>query len=141
MNVETEKARVIREKLLEQEKLQSEVNEDFRDRCATALTPILTDLLGDQLDNIDRVTQNGVPDGTPEERVQKVRDLLKNGEFDTVARYIVQLDAFNVEMRKTMPINEQVLYFIVLLNSYLFDDYVSSCLVFEFEEINSHKFY
>lgn len=126
LKIETEKSRVIREKLLEQEKLQTDVNEDFRTRCVPALTQLLTDILAEQQENIDKVTTNGgLPEGSPEERVQKVRDLLKTGDFDTLARYIVLLDGCNLETRKTMPINEQVLYFIVLLNSYLFDDYVS----------------
>lgn len=125
LRIETEKSRVIREKLVQQQQMQDEVNSDFHTRCAPALTQILTDLLSEQLENIDAITTNGMDDETSEQRVQKVRDLLKSGDFETLAPYIVKLDACNLETRKTMPINEQVLYFIVLLNSYMFDDYVS----------------
>lgn len=123
-----EKSRLIREKMAEQEKQEEAINEDFRMRCAPELTTYLTNVLEEQVTNIDNVIPNGVSNEneTSEQRVQRVRDLLKNGEFETVARYIIKLDEFNAETRKTMATNEQVMYFIVLLNSYLFDDYVSS---------------
>lgn len=126
---EMEKSRVVREKQMEQEKTQDDVNEDFQNRCVPALIPILTDIL-EKSETTNNGLSNGLPASTSEEdsreRVQRVRDLLKNGEFDTVAHYIVQLDVCNLEKRKEMPIISQVLYFRVLLNSYLFDDYVSS---------------
>lgn len=129
LHIETEKARVIREKFLEQEKRKDDVNDDYQSRCAPALQPILEDLLNEQQRNIDNMVHtNGVAnddDDDSEQRVQRIRDLLKDGEFETVSRYIIQLDACNLEMRKTMTVDAQVLYFKVLLNSYLFDDYVS----------------
>lgn len=128
LQIETEKSRVIREKFKDQESRKDDINNDFEDRCVPPLIPILTQLLNEQQRNIDTVaTTNGVLDDgeTSEQRVQRIRDMLKDGEFDAVARYIIKLDACNLEMRKTMPIGEQVLYFKILLNSYLFDDYVS----------------
>lgn len=133
LHIETEKSRVIREKFLEQEKQKDDVNDDFQTRCVPALAPILEDLLNEQQRNIDAMVHtNGVAtddDEDSEQRVQRIRTLLKDGEFQTVARYIIQLDACNLERRKTMPVDDQVLYFKVLLNSYLFDDYVSVLVV------------
>lgn len=126
MNRETEKSRIIREKQIEQERTQPEVIADFRDRCVPALEPLLKEILEEEQNRIDDVPTNGFdPDELSEQRVQKIRDLLKRGEFETVARYIVVLDECNKETRSRLPINEQILYFSVLLNSYLFDDFVS----------------
>lgn len=133
LHIETEKSRVIREKFLEQEKQKEDINDDYQSRCAPALQPILEDLLNEQQKNIDNLVHtNGVAndeDEDSEQRVQRIRTLLKDGEFDTVSRYIIKLDACNLETRKTMTVDEQVLYFKVLLNSYLFDDYVSAAFV------------
>lgn len=124
LNTEMEKSRILREKQMEQERTQNDVNDDYRDRCIPALQPILAEILTNQ--EKGGVQTNGFDeDESSEQRVQKVRDLLKSGEFDRVAHYIVQLDACNIEKRATMAVNEQVLYFVVLLNSYLFDDFVS----------------
>lgn len=129
LHIESEKSRLIREKFLEQEKQKDDINDDFQTRCVPALTPILEDLLNEQQKNIENgVHTNGVAthdDEDSEQRVQRIRTLLKDGEFETVAKYIIQLDACNLETRKTMSVDDQVLYFKVLLNSYLFDDYVS----------------
>lgn len=112
--------------MLKQESAQAAVNNDFRERCIPGLEPILIELLTEQQNRIDNVRTNGVHDvEESEQRVQRVRDLLKRGEFETLAHYIIRLDVCNEEKRESMPIKEQVLYFVVLLNSYLFDDYVS----------------
>lgn len=132
LQIEMEKSRVIREKFLEQEKSKDDVNADYQERCVPALEPILTDLLTEQQRNIENMVHtNGVAndaDEDSEQRVLRIRTLLKDGEFDTVARYIIQLDACNLETRKTMPVQEQLVYFKILLNSYLFDDFVSVLL-------------
>lgn len=129
LQIEMEKSRVVREKFLEQEKQKEDVNADFQERCVPALEPILRDLLNEQQRNIDNMVHtNGVAndaDEDSEQRVQRIRTLLKDGEFDTVSRYIIQLDACNLESRKALTVEEQLIYFKVLLNSYLFDDYVS----------------
>lgn len=126
LNRETEKSRIIREKQIEQERTQAEVISDFRDRCIPGLEPILTEILTEDMTRIDDAPTNGLdPNETSEERVARIRNLLRRGDFDTVARYIVVLDECNRETRKGLPISEQILYFSVLLNSYLFDDYVS----------------
>lgn len=112
---------------MEQERTHTDVNDDFRERCVPSLEPILIEMLTEEQNRIDKVQTNGTYDGDEdsEQRVQRVRDLLKLGEFETLARYIIRLDVGNKEKRETMQIEEQVLYFVVLLNSYLFDDYVS----------------
>lgn len=126
LNKEMEKSRLIREKQMEQEKTQPDVIADYRDRCVPALEEILKEILTEEQNRIDNVQTNGLdPDETSEQRVQKIRNLLERGDFDTVARYIVVLDECNKETRSQLPIQEQVLYFVVLLNSYLFDDFVS----------------
>lgn len=128
MNKEMERSRVIREKLLEQEGRADEINNDFRDRCIPALNPIFREILMEELNQIDNVTTNGLHyngEESSEDRINKIRDLLKKGQFDALANYIIELDRVNIEKRKTLPIDEQVIYFMVLVNSYLFDDYVS----------------
>lgn len=136
---ETEKSRIIREQQMEQERTQTDVIADFRDRCVPALEPLLKELLEEEQNRIDDVPTNGFdPDESSEERVKKIRDLLKRGEFETVVRYIVMLDECNRETRKRLPINDQILYYNVLLNSYLFDDFVS-ILFFDFGCRNKMK--
>lgn len=136
LQIEMEKSRVIREKFLEQEKSKDDVNADYQERCVPALEPILTDLLTEQQRNIENMVHtNGVAndaDEDSEQRVLRIRTLLKDGEFDTVARYIIQLDACNLETRKTMPVQEQLVYFKILLNSYLFDDFVSLLFAYRY---------
>lgn len=126
LNKETEKSRIIREKLLEQEQSTEGINKDFRDRCVPALEPIFTEMLSAEQNRIDNVVTNGQSsEESSENRVKKIRDLLKRGEFDALANYLIELDRFNIEKRNALPIEEQVIYFMVLVNSYLFDDYVS----------------
>lgn len=127
LNAEMEKSRIIREKLMEQERTQEDVNNDFRDRCVPGLEPVLLEFLTEENNRIDNIMTNGVHDDdeSSEQRVEKIRDWLKRGEFEALAKYIVRLDVANKEKRETMPIKDQVLYFVVLLNSYLFNDYVS----------------
>lgn len=110
---------------MEQERTQADVIADFRDRCVPALEPLLKEVLEEDQNRIDAPTNGFDPDESSEERVKKIRDLLKRGEFETVVRYIVMLDECNRETRQRLPIQEQILYFNVLLNSYLFDDFVS----------------
>lgn len=132
LRIEQEKTRVIREKLAKQESMQIEMNEDFENRCVGPLTTILEKLLAERQAHMNAVTTNGMDTETSEQRVQKVRDLLKNGEFDTLALYIIKLDneAGHDEALRALPLNEQVMYFIVLLNSYMFDEFVSRCPFF-----------
>lgn len=125
LNDEREKAHFIREKVIEQEKTSVELNQDFQTRCIPALKPIFDKILVEKQSRNARRTTNGHLSESSEDRINKIRDLLKRGEFETLADYIVRLDVVNDEKRKSMPISEQVLYFIVLLNTYLFDDFVS----------------
>lgn len=60
-----------------------------------------------------------------EKRVQNIRNLLRDGNFEQACRTIITLDVCNKEVREKMPLQQQILFFIVLLNSYLYNDYVS----------------
>lgn len=61
-----------------------------------------------------------------ENAVQRVRDHLKNMEIDELALLIITLDACNVEMRKSLSLEEQCIYFVYLITTYMFDNLVSS---------------
>lgn len=125
-----EKSRRIREKEMKEERKRAELSADFRIRCGPLLEPILTEILTARQNQVDNALTNGFnEDETPAERVEKIRNLLKRGDFNAVARYIIILDGCNDETRNRLPINEQVLYFIVLLNTYLFDNFVSHFLI------------
>lgn len=58
--------------------------------------------------------------------VERIRDLLKRKNYNEVVDLIICLDSGNRENRMVMQIEEQCFYFLVLINSYLFNDYVSS---------------
>lgn len=72
------------------------------------------------------MNMNGIyDDDDSEKRVQNIRNLLRDGDFEKACRTIIKLDVCNKEAREQMPLQQQILFFVVLLNSYLFDDYVS----------------
>lgn len=129
LRVAEEKSRVIREKQAKQDKEEAEMNEDFQSRCEGPLRTIFLKILEEQRESINAATTNGIDDGPSEQRVQKIRDLMKNGDFDTLARYIIKLDneTGHKEERSALQLNDQVFFFIILSRSYLFDDFVSRC--------------
>lgn len=134
LNKEKEKARDIRQKILDQESCANEINEDYQTRCIPALKSIFQKILTDELNGVNNVATNGTHyngEESSEDRVKKIRDLIKDGQFDTLAPYIIELDRVNIEQRNALPINDQVFYFVVLVRSYLFDNNnVSSQRVF-----------
>lgn len=107
--------------MLDQEKNREEIIRQFEEECKPALEPILRELLAiDCASDIDEDTVN------KENVVERVRDHLMNKEYKEVAQLIIPLDYVNRETRRAMPIQNQCLYFLFLLNSYLFNDYVSN---------------
>ena len=128
MNREKDVLREIREKSRDQYRNQDDILADYTERCIPDLERILTKILSDpaQVDSLTN-SQNGIDDNDAETRVDKVRNYLQHGNFIEVAKYIIQLDSLvgHQDKWKCMRVNEQVLYFITLLRTYLFDDYVS----------------
>lgn len=115
---------IIRKKRAEQEESREDIEHDFEHRCMGPLKEILDRLLSDEQNGI--APQNGIDmDEDSEKRVERIRNLIKTGDFETVSRMIIYLDKGNLDARKEMPHDNQVLYFVVLLNSYLMDNYVS----------------
>lgn len=99
------------------------MTDDFQTNFVPGVTPFLADFLSEEQNLTNGNHTNEDEDAG--QRVKKIRDLIKAAEFEAVARYIIKLDYCNIDQRRTMPVNDQVLYFIMLLNSYLFNDYVS----------------
>lgn len=88
----------------------------------------------------ENIVVNGNPlDEEPSEvRIARIRQLLNDGKYTELSRYIIRLDSCNIERRSAMSLVEQKMYFIVLVNSYLFDDFVSVSDLFEiFSKISS----
>lgn len=57
--------------------------------------------------------------------IEQIRQLLKDESYTQAAKLIIRLDVVNREQRVAMEPCDQVLYFIALLRSYLFNEYVS----------------
>lgn len=57
--------------------------------------------------------------------IDQIRQLLKDESYTQAAKLIIRLDVVNREQRIAMPAEDQVLYFITLLRSYLFNEFVS----------------
>lgn len=106
---------------------EMELAVDYSNRCEPRLVPILTEILSDaaRTDSLIANCQDDQIDS--DERIQNIRDMLKNGQFTDVAEYIIRLDAQvgHHDEWKSLEVKEQVLYFVMLLKSYLFDDLVS----------------
>lgn len=119
---------VIREKAREQYRSHDETQLFYDEQCAPQLDDIFRAILSDE-QRTNALLNEGKNINTAEssERIQAIRDHLKNGNFDQVAQYIIQLDGkVGHELQwKSMNINEQALYFVTLLKTYLFDDFVS----------------
>lgn len=125
--MEREKMNLVRKKRNEQEELRADVDLDFQERCVDPLKEIIDRILTEEEDGI--ATQNGHHmDEDSHERVERIRRYLKKGEFEAVSRLVIHLDKDNYEERKRMPHEAQVHYFVVLLHSYLLNNYVSSII-------------
>lgn len=57
--------------------------------------------------------------------MERIRELMNRKNYNEVVDLIISLDTVNRENRMAMQIDEQCFYFLVLINSYLFNDYVS----------------
>lgn len=77
--------------------------------------------------NVYSAAISKVDNSSSDERVEKIRTYLKDGQFEEVARYIIQLDVLVGHQNewKSLGVDEQILYFVTLLKTYLFNDYVS----------------
>lgn len=126
--MEKSKYQMIREKAREQYRNHDETALFYDEQCAPQLIEILKTILTD-----DEQTNALLADGRnmnldePAEHIQAIRDRLKNGNFNEVAQYIINLDG-KVEHEnswKSLSVDEQSLYFVTLLRTYLFDDFVS----------------
>lgn len=124
---EHKEMQVLKEKLRNQNRIANELESDYNTRCAPELETILTNILSDdhQIESI--ITGATLDEIDSTKRVEKIRQYLKNGHFDDVSQYIIQLDATvgHYDEWKSLQVHERVLYFNTLLKSYLFDDYVS----------------
>lgn len=127
--MEINKMDIIRKKRMEQEEMREDIEHDFQHRCMDPLKEILNRLLNDEHNGI--APQNGIDmEEDSEKRVERIRNLIKTGDFETVSRMIIYLDKGNLDARKEMPHEAQVMYFVILLNSYLMDNYVSNFFKF-----------
>lgn len=133
LKVENEKLHQIRDESNCYARTIAPLIEDYQDRCAPQLGAILTTILSDapQMERLLAVENRIDQDLSPEQRVHKVRLLLQSENFDETAQYIIQLEALvdHAEHRnnwKSMDIEDQVLYFLLLLKSYLVDNYYVS---------------
>lgn len=117
---------VIKQKVQDQMKHRAEVIEKFQEEYKPKLLPFLQDLL--KQDAEEQIVPNDESQTDTENAVVQVRDLIKSEAFEEVAKLIIPLDACNREKRMLLPIHEQCEYFLFLLNSYLFEDYVSISL-------------
>lgn len=113
----------MRAKKLEQDRKRVEFMEHFEIQIKTRLTTTLQELL--QRDVAGQLAI-GIPTRCEQENaVQKIRNHLKNMEIDELAMLIITLDACNNEMRRRLTLEEQCIYFIYLITTYMFDDLVS----------------
>lgn len=130
LNVEERKLLVIREKAREQNRKHDETLLFYDEHCAPQLEEIFKEILKDE-QQTNALLADGKNMNTTEsgEHVQMIRDHLKNRQFDQVAQYIIQVDGkVGHELQwKSMHLDEQMMYFVTLLKTYLFDDYVSEC--------------
>ena len=62
-------------------------------------------------------------DGDSSNAVERIRTFLTNRDYRQAVELVVKFDAVNREMRIEMQFDQQCLYFLVLLKSYLFNNY------------------
>lgn len=128
LKFEKEKYEVIRDKSREQYRSHDETTLFYDEHCAPELSKIFKSILCDE-SRTNALLADGKNMNTDESttRIRGIRDLLKNGRLDKVAQYIINLDGKvgHENMWKTMRVEEQVMYFVTLLKTYLFDDFVS----------------
>lgn len=119
---------IIRKKRNEQEERAPAITSDFDDNCVEPLKETIDRILKEQSNGVQ--LPNGLRANDDEEdsreRVERIRKHLRDREFEEVGQLIIHLDEGNYEERNRMPHEAQVIYFVVLLRSYLMDNYVSN---------------
>lgn len=116
---------IIRKKRAEQEERAPDITADFDDHCMEPLKEAIERILNEEANGVRLPNGVHAEEEDSRERVERVRSFLRDREFEAVARLIIHLDEGNYEERKRMPHEAQVIYFVVLLRSYLMDNYVS----------------
>lgn len=124
MDAETAVFDELNAKKLEQDKKREEIMENFEAEIKPNLENALRELL--QQDAGGKLLVDKSLNIEYENAVQRVRDHLKNMEIDELALLIITLDSCNVEMRKSLSLEEQCIYFVYLITTYMFDNLVSS---------------
>lgn len=128
---EITKMKEIEDNLRKQERSKDDMLADYMHRCVPELDSILTDILSDdkQVQSLIENPKNDEKEST--QRIQKIRYFLNEGKFTDAALYVIQLDALvdNYNTWKEMQVKGKVLYFVTLLETYLFDDFVSKILI------------
>lgn len=132
LTAEKEKMQSIREKSREQCRNRNKISSDFDERCVPDLYTIFTDILTDKNQTDSLMMSDKMNEIESYEHIEKIRQYLRNGDFIDVAKYIIQVDALcdNHNVWELLPIDQQVAYFLRLLKSYLFDDFVSISFCF-----------
>lgn len=126
---EREKMRYIREKAREQVLNQNAISTDYETRCFPQLHRILKDILSNKQQIAAlQASCNAVINVESSERVRLIREYLRDGQFENAVRYVIQLDSLVGHQNEweAMTVDEQTLYFVALLRTYLFDDFVST---------------
>lgn len=123
LEAETATFEALNAKKLEQDKNRDETMQNFEAEVKPQLQTALQELL--QKDADGQLVLEQSLNLEHDNAVQRVRDHLKNMEIDELALLIMTLDACNIEMRKTLSLEEQCIYFIYLITTYMFDNLVS----------------
>lgn len=123
MEAETASFEALNAKKLEQDKNRDEIMRDFEADIKPQLQTALQDLL--RQDAEGKLLLDKSMHLEYENAVQRVREHLKNMEIDELALLIITLDVCNNEMRKTLSLEEQCIYFVYLITTYMFDNLVS----------------
>lgn len=121
---ESTELEAIADKIKNQEQLHLEAKENFDREYKEKLYPVLQKLL----ENEEYGKQND-EDIDTENAVQRVLKHIHDSEFQEVCELIITLDAFNYEKRIAMDIDQQIQYFLYLLTSYFYTDYVSYLII------------
>lgn len=113
-------------KKLEQDQKRTEMMEHFEAEIKPQLQAALEELLRQDAAGTLQLDQTVPTNMEHENAVQRVRDHLNNMEIDALAQLIITLDACNNEMRRKLKLEEQCIYFMYLISTYMFDNLVSS---------------
>lgn len=118
----------VRDMAREQYRSHNETITFYDNNCAPKLEEIFKTILkNEQLMNALLAEGKNADATEPNERIQAIRDNLKEENFNHVAEYIIKLHGMvdHGDQWKSMNVDEQAIYFVTLLKTYLFDDFVS----------------